>query len=395
MSDPTPSAKPNLFARKKLTPFLAHEMIYDYANGTLDADRKSALEEFIANDQESQTLLRNIEAAQTYTTLLTGLQVDPEMLSHLIEAESAASLGKRYSSWREWPETLRWSITAIVMSAVVAMLVSVIPWSKILNRNKAGGPENVEVAQIPQPNLEDAETVAANDDSSGDEAPDEQSNESSGDDEAYASGSHSSGGGGGVGGVGGSSAKVAGLAAAVVAYPTATPLPPEHVNVPPELLGRTTPVPYLSVDLPKPSAMPSATPSAIPVTTPAATPAPSTNASSTLAMTETADKQDSRDPKARGFVYRAFMTLNDLEEIGPKLNDEIVSLGGEKAGEVDLGWKRGTGRYYHFELPEANERKMLERLQVYGPVRISKDPHPRVMPRGQVRFILWVESASN
>lgn len=85
------------------------------------------------------------------------------------------------------------------------------------------------------------------------------------------------------------------------------------------------------------------------------------------------------------------MTLDNLEEIGPKMRDDIVALGGEKAGEVELGWKRGSGRYYHFALPEENEKKLLERLQVYGPVRISKDPHPRVMPPGKVRFILWVD----
>jgi hypothetical protein len=88
------------------------------------------------------------------------------------------------------------------------------------------------------------------------------------------------------------------------------------------------------------------------------------------------------------------MTLGDLENIGPKIAEQIRELGGEKAGEVELGWKRGTGRYYHFAMPETNEKQLLEKLQAYGPVRISKDPHPRVMPEGQVRFILWIESAN-
>ncbi len=359
-------------------------MIFDYANGTLDADRRVALEEFIASDQESQTLLRNIESAQAYTKQLTGLQVNPEILLHLIEAESVASLGKRYSSWREWPETLRWSVTAIILSGVVATLVSIIPWSKISNRTKSNGIENVEVAQIPQPNLEDAETVAANDDGSGDEAPD-QNDESSGDDESDTSDSE--------GGGAAKPTKVAGPAAALAVKstpaPKVTPSPKVAAlpSLPPELLGRSTPAPYLAFNLPKLSATP--------IAAPTATPPPTSNASTTISDSEAADTHETRDPKARGFVYRAFMNLNDLDDIGPKIADEIIELGGEKAGEVDLGWKRGSGRYYHFELPEANERKMIERLQVYGPVRISKDPHPRVMPQGQVRFILWVESAPN
>jgi hypothetical protein len=95
---------------------------------------------------------------------------------------------------------------------------------------------------------------------------------------------------------------------------------------------------------------------------------------------------------SRGFVYRAFMTLADIENVAPKITQQLKELGAEKAGEVELGWRRGSGRYYHFSMPESNEQRLLENLRGYGPVRISKDPHPRVMPDGQVRFILWVES---
>jgi hypothetical protein len=98
--------------------------------------------------------------------------------------------------------------------------------------------------------------------------------------------------------------------------------------------------------------------------------------------------------KTKGYVYRAFMDLKNLEVIAPKIADMIRSMGGEKAGEVELGWRRGTGRYFHFSLPESNEKKIIEQLQVFGPVRISKDPHPRVMPEGQVRFILWIEAVN-
>jgi hypothetical protein len=97
---------------------------------------------------------------------------------------------------------------------------------------------------------------------------------------------------------------------------------------------------------------------------------------------------------SRSFVYRAFMTLSDLEDITPKITQQIKELGAEKAGEVELGWRRGSGRYYHFTIPENSEQRLLESLRVYGPVRISKDPHPRLMPEGQVRFILWIESGN-
>lgn len=378
----------NKFVRKKLTPFLAHEMIYDYATGQLDTERRAALEEFLATDTESQVLLKNIERAQGYCEKLKKVSVDAETLLQLQEAESAVSLGKRYSSWKEWPETLRWSITAIALSAVVAGSVALVPWSKLSPSKKSGaGPETVEVAQIPQPKSEDTTEVAANEDNgSGDEAPEDMNDEGSGDDVAD-SGDDESGAP--------SKEALAAIAAAqkqkATPTPTATPVAVAANKVggltPPASIGRSTPAPFVSVNLPTaPAQKPAA---------PAPTPAPASNASTKLTMSVTADSHAAGDAKARGFVYRAFMTLDNLEEIGPKITSDIVALGGEKAGEVELGWRRGSGRYYHFALPEDNEKKILERLQVYGPVRISKDPHPRIMPPGKVRFILWIDSASD
>ncbi len=405
--------KQSPFTRKKLTPFLAHEMIYDYASRTLEPERRAALEEFLETDQESQALLKNIQNAQSYVTKLKALSIEPQILAHLLEAESALSLGRRYSSWREWPETLRWSITAITLSAVVAGSVALVPWSK-LTAKKTQATDNVEVAQLAQSHPDDAEQVAANDEGSGDEPLDSAADEeSSGDDVAET----------GDGTVDAddesdvadetSGDKVAGLAPAAVIIPTPAGTPPTP-KAPPELLDRSAPSPFVAFFFPPaPKATPKleanveATLQPTPVATPMVaearptpkptstpTPAPGTNASAQVVMGETADTHDKRDAKAKGLVYRAFMTLSDLDEIGPKITADIAALGGEKAGDVELGWKRDAGRYYHFVLPESNEKKILERLQVYGPVRISKDPHPRVMPEGQVRFILWVESAS-
>jgi hypothetical protein len=100
-------------------------------------------------------------------------------------------------------------------------------------------------------------------------------------------------------------------------------------------------------------------------------------------------------PAEQGVVNRAFMSIDRLDELAPKIVVQIKELGAEKAGEVELGWKRGTGRYFHFAIPETNEARLLEVLRAYGPVRISKDVHPRVMPPGQLRFILWIESSGN
>ena len=339
--------------RRKLTPFLAHQMLYDYATGHLDMDRKVAVDEFLEKDQESQAILASIRAALVYAESLSTTKIDPEALHHLLDAESPASLGKRYSSWEEWPEPIRWSLTAIAISVMVATSVALIPWNK-LHRSPTKTEDSIEVAQITKPVGADAEApgAVAEPKGSGDE-PDDAA-------EAAANENGDEGSGDDIGDAGDDSGTKA--AAAVKEAPTPKPTP-----------------------TPAPTPVPKSTPSKAPVVVAA------------TAHPDAANDEGSENMvagKAKGFVYRAFMNLSDLEELGPKITEDIRALGGEKAGEVELGWKRGTGRYYHFALPEENEKRLLEKLQVYGPVRISKDPHPRVMPPGKVRFILWVESSS-
>ncbi len=92
-----------------------------------------------------------------------------------------------------------------------------------------------------------------------------------------------------------------------------------------------------------------------------------------------------------GAVYRAFMFSPKIDELTPVISDKIRALGGEKAGEVDLGWRRKNGSYFHFVFPEDQLGTLETFLRAYSPVRIHKDPHRRVMPRGQIRIILWLE----
>jgi hypothetical protein len=348
--------------RRKLTPFLCQEMLYDYAIDRLDPERKQAVEDFLATDKECRDLLEGIRAAIEYTGRLSATQASEAVCEHLRESENVISLGKRYSSWKEWPESLRWSVMAIGISSVVAATVALIPWQMIPGFRDQRPKEYIEIAQIPNSSsqlvaVEEASDLEASetDEGSGDDLIDDgkmplpvagkiaKLSDRSGDDQIEETPSA----------LGMKDKK------AVVAAP-----------------GKPTPVAALVPELGRPTKS---------ISTP-----------SELADTSAADsatfKKD--QAKAKGFVFRAFMTLSNLDELGPKITTSIQEFGGEKAGEVELGWKRGSGRYYHFSIPELNESALLEKLRAYGPVRISKDPHPRVMPAGQVRFILWVESAN-
>ncbi|MBL7686712.1 MAG: hypothetical protein JNJ49_01670 [Bdellovibrionaceae bacterium] len=341
--------------KRKLTPFLAHEMLYDYVTGHLDAERRVAIEEFIKTDRESQNLIDAIKRGIAYSQSLREIQLSAAALAELEQAENLVSISKRLARWSSWPDSLRWSIIAVAISACTAGIMVLIPWKSIpLFSPGALRDENtVEIARIDakRGNQNDANLVGGAQADLADES--EADSNATGDqsgDEEFAE--ESSG---------------------QVRVPPAGQPEPLKVSPP------STPPP-IAVAVAKPS---SGTAPVIPKpVTAVAVPTPATATQPTAAA------------RGRGFVYRAFMTLSDLETAAPKITQQVKELGAEKAGEVELGWKRGTGRYYHFTMPEANEQKLLEALRAYGPVRISKDPHPRQMPEGEVRFILWIESGA-
>lgn len=97
--------------------------------------------------------------------------------------------------------------------------------------------------------------------------------------------------------------------------------------------------------------------------------------------------------KLKGFVYRAYLYLNDLDAMTPVIADKIRSMGGKKAGKVQLGWRQKGGSYFNFSLSENKYEDVVEYLKGLGAFSVNKDAHRRVMPDGQVRIILWIEGA--
>jgi hypothetical protein len=95
----------------------------------------------------------------------------------------------------------------------------------------------------------------------------------------------------------------------------------------------------------------------------------------------------------KGLLYRIIMTSERAEAVSSDIVTKLSTMGAEKAGQVELGWRKKNpdGNYFHFSLPETGYNELIKTLGEYGPVRIYKNPHERVMPEGQIRIILWIE----
>ena len=62
----------------------------------------------------------------------------------------------------------------------------------------------------------------------------------------------------------------------------------------------------------------------------------------------------SAQTKSTGWIYRGQFHVTNAEMVSPKIKDKIKDMGGQKAGEVEIGWQKTPNIYYfHFTVPEA------------------------------------------
>jgi len=134
-----------------------------------------------------------------------------------------------------------------------------------------------------------------------------------------------------------------------------------------------------------------------PLLVPSVQPLASSNPSqpSTAAKMRESAHESEESVGGKGWLVREDLDVTDFDIAWPAIRDKIVALNGKVAGNVELGWLRQEGEsYFHFSLPESNRAELELFLKTFGPVRISKERHPRVMPEGQIRIILTVKDGN-
>ncbi|MBK9040732.1 MAG: hypothetical protein IPL83_16535 [Bdellovibrionales bacterium] len=339
--------------KRKLSRFLARKMLYDYITGNLDSARMAAVEEFVLQDWETKRELEHIQEGLKYCSELSFTKISQPLIQEIRDHKDLWGRMREGRLWKDWPDAVKWGIEAIVISSIAGLVAIKIPWGRV-GELLPKASDKVILVEV------------------------EKSDK--GKQEITAKGSEGSDQGEG------------------------------HVSTP---LSATTP-PVKPLNLPAEKAEQRDKPDKL------AKPSSSVKPVVSVAKTETSRKADSEarnledeevdssapadvdsedraqsstqsDKPMKNFVYRAFMSLDKLEDGSSQIASEIKRLGGVKAGQVELGWKKPKGSYFHFSIPESNYEELLKILRTFGPVRIDKEPHWRVVPQGQIRFILWVE----
>lgn len=351
--------------RRKLSRFLCQEMLYDFISHRLDPDRTEAVREFIETDEQVREEFECVQQGIRYAEDLSRTPVTPALIERLKFSELPSKRILNKILWTNWPPAVRLGTEALVISAFVAVVMSTLPWQKIsvFRRDKS---KQIEITQVEarkkivsddvevaegekQPEATPPPADVSKDDLANTSLAAQAALEDEGSDDHEEP----------------------------VKPPVLTPNPREKTAARLEPAKETKVAAAKEDDQGKP---PSAN------LAPGATPVPVDSQAN-----EDAQTAESLKGKPKGFVYKAFMKLNNLDDMTPQIADIIRNLGGQRAGEVELGWRRDSGSYYHFTLPESNYQELLNSLKTFGPVQIFKESHRRVMPAGKIRFILWVE----
>ena len=368
--------------QRDLTPFLARELLPDFIEGRLDRDRREAMQRFLDSDTSLQEERRRLEKASAYLQLMQGIETDEPWQRQVRQADSWLARLQLYRHVQNWPDSIKWILSGVAVSVFCVVVLSRVPWHRIKYFQKKPVTQVV-LADLPKPDLSleqkelSEQEIAAAEDESETEGEVEESvaNES--------------------------------LAKNFVLPPQANEKSKlahdadndevvEHLDYKPNADAKTAaqlqPRPTANLFVGPPTPPKSALAPPTPTPAKVAVAAPSAAAGQADPSKEVAAATGKKAARTQGFVYRAFMNLDKVDTVSLEIAQLIRDLGGEKAGEVPLGWHKGTGSYFHFTLPESNNEQLMQKLRAYGPVRISKDPHPRVMPEGQIRFILWVDA---
>ena len=323
--------------KREISPFIGHELLYDYLSNQLDDERKNAIEDHVKYSRDAQLDLNKIQNGENYAAQLSGTVVSQPIVEQIGATSTYMKTLLQKSNFDKWPQGLKWGLEALAVMSVIVIILSVAPWQKVLNIGISTGTKEVVLAEV-----EKEKKVA----------PPAEEKPQFVDEEAKSNKPLAA-------------ADTKGASKAAAPQPSIAPAATPAVQIPTVALVKV----------------------AVPATPP-------------VKKVETADaKADIKTSETTaatggGFLYRGDIAVTNLAVVGPKISEKIVELGGRKAGDVQLGWqKTPTSMYYHFTIPEAKYQDLQTFLATYGKPHISKEKHPRVMPDGIIRLIITVDEA--
>lgn len=335
MADVHVSVIPGQKGGRPYSDFLCKEMLCEYVEGRLSGVRKSSIEQLMKSSPEIKEECRRLEISLQYCKRLQEIEIEKEVLEDLYQQRSKWLERLGVFNWNNWSPPLRWFSQAISVACVTAFVVSSIPWKSLPVFTKIFQPQPIELVRVDRQKVMELPEVS-------------------------------------------------------------------FTQVEVEENDEQEVTQIEKVDLAKNEQSNSVTSTQIGGA--ASTQQEDVQGASQSIQTDKKNQDSEKkvnqervaskekaNSELKGFVYRSYPLMRDLDKKAPLIVEKILELGGKKAGKVSLGWRREDSRYFHFSMPEKNKDQLLTFLQGFTRIDIVKERHRRVMPAGYIRFILWIE----
>lgn len=131
-----------------MSPFIGHELLYDYLSGVLDEERKLAVEDHVKFSRDAQLDLNKIQNGEVYAKQLASTIVSQPIIEQINTPSTYLTVLMQKSNFDRWPQGLKWGLEALVVVGVIVTLLTVAPWQKVLQIGMSGGSKEVVLSEV-------------------------------------------------------------------------------------------------------------------------------------------------------------------------------------------------------------------------------------------------------
>ena len=114
---------------RELSPFMASQLLYDFATKNLDPIREQAVSKALQDSPELTKALDDIIYGMTYCHRLQKTQINIELINKL---KSSKNKFKQYRNFRHWSQSSLWLLESVGISILIILVSLIIPWPRYL-----------------------------------------------------------------------------------------------------------------------------------------------------------------------------------------------------------------------------------------------------------------------
>ncbi|MDG0814754.1 hypothetical protein [Bdellovibrio svalbardensis] len=134
--------------KREISPFIGHELLYDYLSGMLDEERSSAVADHVKYSRDAQLDLNKIQNGDAYASQLANTIVSQPIIEQINTTSTYLTTLMQKSNFDKWPQGLKWGLEALVVVAVIVSVLTIAPWQKLLNMGISTGSKEVVLAEV-------------------------------------------------------------------------------------------------------------------------------------------------------------------------------------------------------------------------------------------------------